>query len=90
MSLPLKIKIQKTNQTKVLKFAPTMSVAECLKSVQEKGVEGGADHGLFQPAGPKNPARWLRNDRTLQYYDLQPNVRVWKKNKVKLTVVRRF
>ena len=77
MSLPLKVKIAKTGQTKVLKFAPNMSVAECCKNLLEKGVEGGQDHGLFQPAGPKNPARWLRNDRTLMFYDLQPNVSIF-------------
>lgn len=37
--------------------------------------EGGEDHGLFQPAGEgKRGARWLRMDRTLQYYDLKINV----------------
>lgn len=35
----------------------------------------GDDHGLYQ-AGieGKRPARWLRPERTLQYYDLRQNV----------------
>lgn len=60
-----------------MKFAPNMSVAETCKQIREKiGEEGaGADHGLFQSAiEGKRPARWLRNDRTLAYYDLQANV----------------
>ena len=88
MSLPLKVTITRfvvrvsiiivrINQTKTMKFAPNMSVYDTCKAIREKiGEEGtGADHGLFQSAVEgKRPARWLRNDRTLAYYDLQPNV----------------
>jgi hypothetical protein len=50
MSLQLKIKLARTQKTTVMKFAPTMSVAECCKQIREKTEEGGEDHGLFQPA----------------------------------------
>jgi len=74
MSLTLKIQIVRINQLKAMKFAPTMSVSEACAQIQEKTNEGGEDHGLFQPAGEgKRSARWLRMDRTLQYYDLKTN-----------------
>jgi talin len=74
MSLTLKIQIVRTNTLKAIKFAPTMSVSEACATIQEKTSEGGEDHGLFQPAGEaKRGARWLRMDRTLQYYDLKTN-----------------
>eukprot|EP01119_Soliformovum_irregulare_P011517 TRINITY_DN2899_c0_g1_i3.p1 TRINITY_DN2899_c0_g1~~TRINITY_DN2899_c0_g1_i3.p1 ORF type:complete len:2521 (-),score=930.00 TRINITY_DN2899_c0_g1_i3:18-7580(-) len=77
MALPLKITIPRLNQTKLMKFAPTMSVLETLKQIKEKIGEddaAGSDHGLFQPAMEgRRGARWLKNDRTLQYHDLAPN-----------------
>jgi len=74
MSLTLKIRIVRTNQDKVMKFAPTMSVSEACAQISEKTSEGGEDHGLFQPGlEGKRPPRWLRLDRTLQYYDLKLN-----------------
>lgn len=75
MSLALKVKVVKTGQTKVMMFSPGMTVAEACTSIVEKGVEGGQGFGLFQAAGPKNPPRWLRADRTLQFYDLNTNVK---------------
>lgn len=58
-----------------MKFAPLMSVSEVLNQIREKSGEGGEDHGLFQPAHEaKRAARWLRPDRTLQFYDLRINV----------------
>jgi len=59
-----------------------MSVLECSRVIREKTEEGGDDHGLFQPAlEGKRPARWLKNERTLQYYDLQQNDEVEYKKK---------
>lgn len=74
MSLPLKVNVVRTNQSKTLRFGPTMSVSEVCRQIKEKTGEGGEDHGLFQ-AGieGKRPSRWLRMDRTLQYYDLRAN-----------------
>eukprot|EP01113_Clastostelium_recurvatum_P020003 TRINITY_DN236_c0_g1_i4.p1 TRINITY_DN236_c0_g1~~TRINITY_DN236_c0_g1_i4.p1 ORF type:complete len:2591 (+),score=1077.50 TRINITY_DN236_c0_g1_i4:231-8003(+) len=74
MSLTLKIQMVRLNQQKSMKFAPTMSVSEVIGQIKEKTNEGGDDHGLFQPGlEGKRPSRWLRLDRTLQYYDLKMN-----------------
>jgi hypothetical protein len=75
MSLTLKIHMVKNDQSRAMKFAPTMSVSECLGQIKEKFNEGGEDHGLFQPGeeGKRN-ARWLRAEKTLQFYDLRLNV----------------
>ena len=38
---------------------------------------GGKDHALFQPSGHEadpGMGKWLRADRTLEYYDLKQNV----------------
>ena len=70
--LSLKIFIQTQQKNTTMRFNQDMSVAEVCKQIREKFAEGGADHGLFQPTVPgKNPARWLKPERTLQYYDLQ-------------------
>ena len=74
MSLPLKVNVVKINQSKTLRFGPTMSVSEACRQIQEKTGEGGDDHGLFQRGiEGKRPSRWLRPERTLQYYDLKAN-----------------
>jgi len=74
MSLPLRVKVVRLNAVKVLKFAPSMYVIEAIRQIQEKLEEGGEDHGLFQPAiEGRRTARWLKEDRMLQYYELQPN-----------------
>lgn len=79
MSLTLKIIVRPlgSNQanSKTMKFAPNMSISECCQLIAEKLADSigitGADHGLFQNAEPgKRPARWLREDRTLQFYDI--------------------
>jgi talin len=77
--LALKIKIEDTNNptnpsiTKVFRFPINASVREVLNDIIAKTEKGGRDYGLFQPADPKNlhPARWLKDDRTLAYYDLK-------------------
>lgn len=86
MSLTLKIRMvgqgnkDKSNvATKTMRFAESMSVAEALKQIQEKTPEGGGgkDHWLFKPlnedSGPKG-GKWLRPERTLEFYDLRANV----------------
>jgi hypothetical protein len=80
--LALKIKIEDTNNptnpsiTKVFRFPINASVREVLNDIVAKTEKGGRDYGLFQPADPKNlhPARWLKDDRTLAYYDLKNEV----------------
>ncbi len=49
-----------------------MSISEAIKEIREKLEAGGQDHGLFQPANPKvgRAARWLRGDRTFNFFDV--------------------
>lgn len=54
-----------------------MSIHEVGKMVQEKVNTGGKDHSLFQPSPESDRnscGRWLRPDRTIEYYDLKNNV----------------
>ncbi len=74
MALSLRIFIQANNQQKTMRFMQDMAVAECLKEIKEKTNVGGGDHGLFQPAHGETGARWLKENRTLQYYSLTSNV----------------
>eukprot|EP00179_Madagascaria_erythrocladioides_P023475 CAMPEP_0198344436 /NCGR_PEP_ID=MMETSP1450-20131203/67599_1 /TAXON_ID=753684 ORGANISM="Madagascaria erythrocladiodes, Strain CCMP3234" /NCGR_SAMPLE_ID=MMETSP1450 /ASSEMBLY_ACC=CAM_ASM_001115 /LENGTH=590 /DNA_ID=CAMNT_0044049691 /DNA_START=77 /DNA_END=1845 /DNA_ORIENTATION=+ len=71
MSLALKVRVVKIDQVKTMRFAQNMSVSEACKQLRDKTGEGGADHGLFQPGAGRRPSRWLRPDRTLQFYDLK-------------------
>eukprot|EP01117_Protostelium_nocturnum_P014479 TRINITY_DN550_c0_g1_i1.p1 TRINITY_DN550_c0_g1~~TRINITY_DN550_c0_g1_i1.p1 ORF type:complete len:2591 (+),score=755.90 TRINITY_DN550_c0_g1_i1:291-8063(+) len=74
MSLPLKINLVNKNVSRVMKFAPTMYVIEAIRQIRDKTEEGGEDHGLFQPATTgARAARWLKEDRMLSYFELQPN-----------------
>ncbi len=73
--IALKIFIQQQNKSTTMRFNQDCSCMEVCKQIREKFAEGGADHGLFRPAVPgKNPAQWLRMEKTLQFYDLQSNV----------------
>lgn len=93
MSLTLKIRMvgqgSKGNANvaiKTMRFAETMSVHEALKQIQEKTNDGIAqkDHWLYKPlnedSGPKG-GKWLRPERTLEFYDLRVNVKIKKEKK---------
>eukprot|EP01105_Mastigella_eilhardi_P018996 TRINITY_DN4445_c0_g3_i1.p1 TRINITY_DN4445_c0_g3~~TRINITY_DN4445_c0_g3_i1.p1 ORF type:complete len:2438 (+),score=701.53 TRINITY_DN4445_c0_g3_i1:98-7411(+) len=68
--LTIKINIPAKSVTRALRFNKQMSVQEAINDIQEKTNEGGEDHGLFQPAGDKNAARWLVATKPLSAYDL--------------------
>eukprot|EP01132_Coremiostelium_polycephalum_P010257 gene10257-12581_t len=71
MSLSLKINIIGTNTVKTLRFSPEMTVQEACSHIREKTNEGGDDHGLFEKGiEGKTSSRWLLNNKTLQYYDI--------------------
>jgi hypothetical protein len=55
-----------------MRFTGNMSISEAIKEIREKLETGGQDHGLFQPINPKvgRAARWLRGDRTFNFYDV--------------------
>jgi len=68
--------VQKTGATKVMRFASDMSVAECLKEINEKsGIEGGADHGLYLPPNKETGKKgsWLSKNRALRFYGIYSN-----------------
>jgi len=75
MSLNLKVKIPSQGVSKIMRFAEQMSVNEVCKLIQEKTGVGGKDHGLFSPVegDPSTCGRWLKPERTLEYYDLKTN-----------------
>lgn len=61
------------DQVRTLKFGTSMTVEEALLYIKDKTKEGTPDHGLYQPEG-KQPARWLKTDREMAYYNFSPNV----------------
>jgi len=75
MALQLRVLIVSTGQTKAMRFNQNMSVSETLQEIREKTNEGGRDHGIMQPADPtsQRPARWLKPEKTLQFYNLYAN-----------------
>ncbi|EFA77155.1 filopodin [Heterostelium album PN500] len=71
MSMSLKINLVGTNTTKTFRFSPEMTVAEVCSQIREKTGEGGEDHGLFQQGiDGKSVSRWLSNEKSLQFYDI--------------------
>lgn len=57
----------------MMRFTGNMSISEAIKEIREKLETGGQDHGLFQPFNPKvgRASRWLRGDRTFNFYDIK-------------------
>lgn len=88
MSLNLKIKLG--DSTKVMRFAENMSISEAVKVIQEKTGVGGKDHGLFKPSleSEKTVGQWMRVDKTLEFYDLNPNETIEYKKKHDVIKVR--
>ncbi len=62
-----------TGVAKTMRFTGNMSISEAIKEIREKLETGGQDHGLFQPINPKvgRASRWLRGDRTFNFYDVK-------------------
>jgi hypothetical protein len=76
MSLNLKVNLPEKNLVKVMRFSPDMSVFEALKEIKDKTDIGGADHGIFMPAGATVPGgKWLAEKRLLSFYELANMVR---------------
>jgi len=74
MSINLKIVVPAQGVTKVMRFAEQMSVHEVCKGIMEKVGIGGKDHGLFQPIPLADSCgRWLKAEKTLEFYDIKSN-----------------
>lgn len=71
--LSLRVLIGDSGVAKTMRFTGNMSISEAIKEIREKLETGGQDHGLFQAYNPKvgRPSRWLRGDRTLNFYDIK-------------------
>lgn len=63
----------KSNQSKMLRFRAAMTIAEAARLIAQGVADGStpAEMGLFQPASSRNKARWLRMERTLEFYELK-------------------
>lgn len=75
--MALTIKVEYGAAAKAYRFNADQTFVEVIKSVKEK--TGAADDikelGVYQPADGMRPGRWLRLDKTIQYYDLKNNAR---------------
>lgn len=81
MSINLRVRNTTTGVTRTIRFPEAMSVHEATKTILEKSVdspEGSKDHAIFKPltdsSGTKG-GKWLRIEKTLEFYDLKSNVR---------------
>lgn len=72
----IKIRLIKQKRSCTFRFLLHGTVAQAIHQIYEKTeVDGGLDvqqYGLFQPAGAFRRARWLQEDKTLSYYDVDP------------------
>jgi len=79
--LNIKVFLVVANKSQTMRFNAEMSVGEVTKAIREKTNEGGDDHGLFQPPATNRPGRWLKPERTLQFYDITSNSELHYKKK---------
>lgn len=76
----IKIKLDKHKRSKTFRFLLHGTTGQAIKQIYDKtedssGLVGLESYGLFQPAGSFRKARWLQENRTLSYYDIDPGVR---------------
>jgi talin len=64
---------------KSFRFSVDQPIGELARDIREKiGDEGsGKDHALFQAGTKARPPRWLKNNRTLKFYNINNGVRVF-------------
>ncbi len=75
-TVTLKILIQATGSVKAMRLELDASISDVLKEIREKSEVAGKDYGLFVPANIETgkKAYWLAKNRTLRYYEIDPNV----------------
>jgi len=89
MSVQLKVFVTAQDKTVVMRFNMDMGISEVLKQIKEKTGEGGADHGLYlKKSDVVGPAKWLRTDKTLAFYDFHNNDEVVYKKKHRTAKIR--
>lgn len=79
MSQTRAIKIRLLGQKRCCTFRFLLhgSVGQAIQQIYDKTEDGLGNpveyYGLFQPSGTFRKARWLREDKTLSYYDIDPS-----------------
>lgn len=71
----IKIRLIKQKQTRTFRFLLHGSIRLAIQQIFEKTEDGSVgvqQYGLFQPAGAFRRARWLQEDKSLSYYDIDP------------------
>ena len=78
MALAVKIYIVagQNSSTKIMKFAPEMSIHQVLKEIKEKTNAGGDDFGLYMLGNleKKQKPKWLDRMKSLKNYFMKNNV----------------
>ena len=73
----VKIRLLKQKRSCTFRFLLHGTVASAIQQIYEKTEDGSVgvqQYGLFQPAGAFRRARWLQEDKSLSYYDIDTNV----------------
>jgi N-terminal or F0 domain of Talin-head FERM len=73
----IKIRLIKQKRSCTFRFLLHGTVGHAIQQIYEKMEDGTVavhHYGLFQPAGAFRRARWLQEDKSLSYYDIDPSV----------------
>ena len=73
----IKIRLIKQKRSCTFRFLLHGTVGSAIQQIYEKTEDGSVgvqQYGLFQPAGAFRRAKWLQEDKSLSYYDVDPSV----------------
>lgn len=73
----IKIRLIKQKRSCTFRFLLHGTVRHAIQQIYEKTEDGSIgvqQYGLFQPAGAFRRARWLQEDKSFSYYDIDTNV----------------
>jgi hypothetical protein len=73
----IKIRLIKQERSCTFRFLLHGTVGHAIQQIYEKTEDGtvpAQQYGLFQPAGAFRQPRWLQEDKSLSYYDIDPSV----------------
>lgn len=73
----IKIRLIKQKRSCTFRFLLHGTIGHAIQQIYEKTEDGSVgvqQYGLFQPAGAFRRARWLQEDKSLSYYDIDPSV----------------
>lgn len=72
----IKIRLIKQKRSCTFRFLFHGTIRHAIQQIYEKTEDGSVgvqQYGLFQPSGPFRRARWLQEDKSLSYYDIDTN-----------------